>query len=226
MHDHHHTNAGDEPLFDLPDEGARDEPDDVTAQPSVETGISAADEDHTWDEDDVDALFAAAYPTLRPINWRTLSSDAAEREWYALDEWVNWLRHEFGLPASTIPPLWHRHRELVWELTALRLRWLGAHDAHQDAAAPLAWLVDFRAARERLKEWVAACGTRLDRDRPTRHTAWPGEDPAPEIAETPITDRAADFAAFVADDVQRRRAAEDAFLRDEPEPGQRKTTRS
>ena len=34
-------------------------------------------------------------PIPRPINWRTLSSDDAEHEWLALNEWVNWLLHEF-----------------------------------------------------------------------------------------------------------------------------------
>ena len=53
-------------------------------------------------------------PVPRPINWRTLSSDDAEHEWLDLNEWVNWLRHEFALPAQIVPPMWHRHRELVW----------------------------------------------------------------------------------------------------------------
>ena len=42
--------------------------------------------------------------------------------------------------------------------------------------APLGWHRDFADARQRLRDWVAASGTRLDRDRPTRQTAWPGEE--------------------------------------------------
>ena len=44
-------------------------------------------------------------PVPRPINWRTLSSDDAEHEWLDLNEWVNWLRHEFALPAQIVPPM-------------------------------------------------------------------------------------------------------------------------
>ena len=56
-----------------------------------------------------------------------------------------------------------------------------------------------------------ACGTRLDRDRPTRQTVWPGEDDAEPIEDTPITDRDEDFVAFVIADVERRRQTEEDF---------------
>ena len=154
----------------------------------------------------------------RPINWRTLSSDDAEHEWLDLNEWVNWLRHEFALPAQIVPPMWHRHRELVWELSALYTRWLGCYDPEQDAAGPISFMTDFAAARTRLREWVQIAGTRLDRDRPSRQTVWPGEDPIPAGEETPITDRDEDFVDFVVEDVTRRAEAEAAFLRDEPLP--------
>ncbi|GAB3924365.1 hypothetical protein GCM10027613_35880 [Microlunatus endophyticus] len=114
-----------------------------------------------------------------PVNWRALTAEDAEYEWLALNEWVDWLRHEFGLPASIIPPAWHRHPELVWELSALHLHWLGAYDPAQHASAPIGWLADFHAAQNRLREWVALSGTRLDRDRPTRQTIWPGEQVNP-----------------------------------------------
>ncbi|MGR3558458.1 hypothetical protein, partial [Pseudooceanicola nanhaiensis] len=70
---------------------------------------------------------------------------------------------------------------------------------------------DFAEARQRLRDWVAASGTRLDRDRPTRQTAWPGEEPADPVEDIVIPDRAEDFRAFVEADVARRQAAEDAF---------------
>ncbi|WP_232333776.1 hypothetical protein [Agromyces laixinhei] len=44
-------------------------------------------------------------------------------------------------------------------------------------------------ARNRLRDWVALSGTRLDRDRPTHQTAWPGEPPADPVEEVEITDR-------------------------------------
>lgn len=151
----------------------------------------------------------------QPLNWRTLTSDEAEQEWLALNAWVHWLRREFGLSAAIIPPNWHRHPELVWELSALHQRWLAAYDPYQDPSAPLVWMAEFAAARQRLHDWVSISGTRLDRDRPTRQTSWPGEDPPPIEAESRITHRENDFVRFVLDDVERRRHAEAAFHDDE-----------
>lgn len=152
---------------------------------------------------------------LHPVNWVTLDADAAEIEWLELNGWVDWLRRTYGLPATVIPPLWHRHPELVWELSALHLAWLAAYAADADASAPLGWHGDFAEAAERLREWVLTCGTKLDRDRPTRQTFWPGEEPEPEPAETAIEDRDQDFVQFVIDDVARRAAN---LAPDEPEP--------
>jgi hypothetical protein len=195
-----------DPSWPSKDEREGDEPDIVTAEaprniehPSPDLNASGQD------------LPAPA----RPVNWRTLTSDEAEQEWLALNEWVHWLRREFGLTAAVLPPYWHRHAELVWELSALHQRWLAAYDPYQDPSAPLVWMAEFSAARQRLHDWVAISGTRLDRDRPTRQTAWPGEDPPPIEAESRITHREDDFVVFVLDDVRRRREAEAAFLRDQ-----------
>ncbi len=125
---------------------------------------------------------------------------------------MTWLRHTFGLPASVLPPFWHRHPELVWELSALHIHWLCAYDPEQNGSAPSGWHRDFADTRSRLRDWVAASGTRLDRDRPTRQTTWPGEDPAPAIEDIVIADREQDFRAFVQADVARRQEAEDAFF--------------
>lgn len=141
----------------------------------------------------------------RPINWNLLNAEQATIAWRELDTWVNWLRRTYGLPAAIIPPYWHRHPELVWELSALHLHWLGAYDPEQHGSAPIGWHRDFADARERLREWVATCGTRLDRDRPTRQTTWPGEPTDPDTDEKPIVDREADFARFVAEDAGWRR---------------------
>ncbi|QPS33588.1 hypothetical protein [Brevibacterium casei] len=158
---------------------------------------------------------AAGAPALDeppgPINWNLLTADQAEDAWLELNQWVNWLRTTFGLPASVVPPLWHRHWELVWELSALHIHWLCAYDPEQNGSAPIGWLRDFADSRQRLRDWVATCGTRLDRDRPTRQTVWPGEEPAAPIEEKPITDRDEDFVAFVIADVNRRRQAEEDF---------------
>ena len=103
------------------------------------------------------------------------------------------------------------HPELLWELSALHLHWLCAYDPEQNGSAPLGWHRDFADARQRLRDWVAACGTRLDRDRPTRQTVWPGEDPAEPVEDRIIANRDEDFVQFVLDDVAARKQAEDEF---------------
>lgn len=195
-----------DPSWPSEDELARDEPDVVTARPHRNLELPSPDLNVSPEDPAVPA---------RPVNWRTLTADEAEQEWLALNEWVHWLRREFGLTAAVLPPYWHRHTELVWELSALHQRWLAAYDPYQDPSAPLVWLAEFAAARQRLHDWVAMSGTRLDRDRPTRQTAWPGEDLPPIEAESRITHREDDFVAFVIEDVRRRRKAEAAFLRDQ-----------
>ncbi len=163
------------------------------------------------DDEDGDLDGALLPEPPHPINWNLLTADDLEQEWLALNQWVDWLRHTYGLPASVIPPFWHRHSELVWELSALHLHWLCAYDPEQNGSAPLGWHRDFADARGRLRDWVATCGTRLDRDRPTRQTTWPGERPAAPVEDTIITDRDADFVQWVLDDVAARRQAEDDF---------------
>lgn len=154
----------------------------------------------TADFDDADSL--------RPINWNILTADEALVEWFDLDEWVDWLRHSYGLPPAVIPPYWHRHDELIWELSALHTHWRNAYDPEGSPSGPHAWHRDFLDARNRLREWVSLSGTRLDRDRPTRQTAWPGEAPYEPAPEVEIHDRRADFLLFVQEDVAARRAVE------------------
>ncbi|GAA4759739.1 hypothetical protein GCM10023350_52480 [Nocardioides endophyticus] len=150
-------------------------------------------------------------PPPPPINWNLLRADEAESEWRDLDMWVRWLKTTFGLPPTIVPPFWHRHDELVWELSALHTHFLNCYDETASPSAPIGWMRDFADARHRLRDWVAICGTRLDRDRPTRQTPWPGE-PATEstgtAGEIEIRDRAADFESFVRADVDERREAE------------------
>lgn len=180
--------------------------------------------DHINDEDfDDDAVEDADFfgriapgPVLpeppHPINWNLLSAGDAEAEWLALNQWVDWLRRTYGLPAAVVPPFWYRHPELVWELSALHLHWIACYDPEQDGSGPIVWHSDFVAARDRLRDWVATSGTRLDSDRPTRQTAWPGEPPTPSVEDVVIADRMEDFSEFVAADVKRRQAIEDEFL--------------
>jgi len=142
------------------------------------------------------------------LNWNLLGADDADREWHDLDAWVTWLKVTFGLPPSIVPPYWHRHDELVWELSALHTHWLGCYHETASPSAPIAWMRDFADARNRLHDWVAICGTRLDRDRPTRQTVWPGEKGVELAGEISIADRRHDFEEVVRADVLRRKGAE------------------
>lgn len=154
----------------------------------------------------------------RPINWRTLPPDDLEHELLELNSWVNWLRHEYGLPTQVIPPMWHRHPELLWELSALRQHWLGCYDPQAKPNQALAWHHDFAVSRERLRDWVTVSGTRLDRDRPTRITAWPGGESdgwtEPATAEVAVTERTKDFLSFVEEQVKARLAEQEATIRE------------
>jgi len=183
------------------------------------------DVDDDFDEDDL-GDFLTGTPSdngslegvvpLQPMNLRALTSAEAEIYWRVLDDWVDWLRRDYGLGVTQVPPLWHRHAELRWELSALHTAWLAAYDPEASASAPIAWHRELVEALRRLHDWVAQSGTALTEDRPTQVTLWPGE-PGFGAAETwkdgaqavPITDRAADFEAWLAEDLAARREVED-----------------
>lgn len=186
---------------------------------NLDSEHSGADSSHTdptaFDADDLyDAMLAdETLPNPpSPINWYLLNAEEAEAEWLELNQWVDQLRRTYSLPISVIPPFWHRHPELLWELSALHLHWLCSYDPEQAGTGPLAWHKEFSASRARLREWVSSCGTRLDTDRPSRHTSWPGEPPQETIEDEVIPDRNTDFIDFVAADAAARQAIEDEFL--------------
>lgn len=143
-----------------------------------------------------------------PIDWNHLDPEQAEVEWRDLDRFVLWLKTSFGLSPAIVPPYWHRHDELIWELSALHTHYLACYDETSSPSAPILWMRDFAESRRRLRDWVSQCGTRLDRDRPTRLTTWPGEPEEPNHGEIEIHDRAADFEAVIRADVQRRRVVQ------------------
>lgn len=141
-----------------------------------------------------------------PINWLTLGPEEARSALLDLNRWVDFVRMAYGLPPTVIPPFWHRHDELIWELSALHLHWLNAYHPHASLSSPNHWHSDFAAARLRLRDWVATNGTCLDRDRPTRVTAWPGEPPYAVTSELEIANREDDFRDFLHEDfLQRQR---------------------
>lgn len=154
----------------------------------------------------------------RTINWRALTPEDLEEELLALNHWVDWLRHEYGLPPQVIPPMWHRHRELIWELSAIRQHWLICYDQQAKGNMGVVWHNDFAIARERLRDWVTTSGTRVDRDRATRIAAWPGgeadEWTPPDTAEYPIENRNEDFIAFVEEQVAAREQEQDLAVQE------------
>jgi hypothetical protein len=85
-----------------------------------------------------------------PINWLTLSAEEAREAFIDLNRWVNFLRVAYGLPPTVIPPFWHRHDELIWELSALHLHWLNSYQPDASLSARIHWHQDFAAARARL----------------------------------------------------------------------------
>lgn len=139
-----------------------------------------------------------------PINWLLLGPEAARAALIELDQWVTFIRTTYGLSPAIVPPLWHRHDELIWELAALHQHWTYCYSPDAPPSAPLSWHHDFATTRGRLREWVSACGTRIDRDRPTRHTIWPGEPTVAGGPEVAITDRERDFREFLDEDSLRR----------------------
>ncbi|GAB2492103.1 hypothetical protein GCM10027063_35350 [Promicromonospora xylanilytica] len=195
----------------LPDvEGLDDAVDEVVEEtgPFAASLAAARDLDRAATAPDADLLLPAEPEPVVPINWNTLDADRAEQEWWQLDAFVYWLRDDFGLTPQELPPMWHRHPEMVWELSALRTSWLAGHAEDAHPGAPLMWLRDLGDCRRRLRDWVQRCGTTLTEDRPTRLTTWPGEEAATSPTPVTVTDRAADFAIFVADDIDRRRRIE------------------
>lgn len=178
---------------------------------------SAPDESEFDDELDPD-LYAqllaspAQEEAPRPINWRTLRAHEFEIEILDLNEWVHWLRRTYGLSTAIVPPFWHRHPELIWELSALRSHWLASFHPTQAATGPFAWHKEFATAQAHLRDWVAASGTRLTTDRPTRQAVWPGEPAQPPIEDETIEDREQDFLDFVAAESHAREDAEDQAI--------------
>jgi hypothetical protein len=161
------------------------------------------------DDDEVDESFddevhAILTAVPRPVNWRDLDR-RGRRGRVARAERLGELaaRH---LPPVVVPPCWHRHPELVWELRALHLHWLGAFDPAQQASAPIGWHSDFAAAREWLWDWTSVTGCTLSTHRPPTAVLWPGELGDETGAEAHIENRGSDFVDLVLRDVAAREA--------------------
>lgn len=170
-----------------------------------ETGLAELATGHPTDQT---AATGEEEEPLVPIDWNILTAEQAQVAWLDLNAWVNWLRRAYGLSPKIVPPMWHRHDELVWELSALHTHHLACYDRDASPSAPFAWHRDFADARRRLREWVAASGTGLSTDRPTRQPVWPGETPIPPSPVHDVAHRDADFVRFVEEDILARRQAQ------------------
>lgn len=102
-----------------------------------------------------------------PITWAFLSPEREAEQITELRLWVDWLAWRFSLDHRTIPACWHEHGPVVEELSALYTSWQDAYTDSADATAPLHWMAQFAAARDRLRDWVSLTGCRADEHRPT-----------------------------------------------------------
>lgn len=125
------------------------------------------------------------------------------------------LRAEPGMygPVASDPTVSRLIDALACELTAwMQLLAYTGHQARRREPKRLRFRLFATAARlVRTGRRVLVRLPRLDRDRPTRQTTWPGEPSPDEPAETRITNREQDFAQFVNEDLSRRASAA-AFL--------------
>jgi len=104
----------------------------------------------------------------RPICWTRLDGEHAVEMLDELTDWIQWLTHRLTLDHRTIPECWDLHGPLIEELTALYTSWQTAYAITAEGDAPLAWMIHFAAARQRLTNWVARTGCRPGAHRTKR----------------------------------------------------------
>lgn len=106
------------------------------------------------------------YGPVSPLNWTSVADEVVTEQLQELREWVEWTRWRFALDQRTIPDCWDQHGAIVEELSALYSAWQNAYNYTDDGDAPLRWMSQFAAARDRLRDWTSrhAC-------RPGSHRA-------------------------------------------------------
>ncbi|WP_129337203.1 hypothetical protein [Cellulomonas endophytica] len=113
--------------------------------------------------------YPVAQPTALavPFVWSALNPVAEQEAVRELVTWVGWLAGRYRLDHRVVPDCWPAHPELVEELSALHLAWLGAFARTSAADAPLGWHERFAHTSARLSEWTARTGCRpgAHRDR-------------------------------------------------------------
>jgi len=146
-----------------------------------------------------------------PIVWRELNEEDYSFYMLKLNAWVRDLIVVYEIPATIIPPWWHRHELLVELLTGLWCHWLQAHDEEQNLSAKFLWQRDLEEWKGRMREAVAMLGCRIDSCRPSRPVLWPGDQPTPD-KNPPINlaNWEEDFTdCLIAEDARRRAAREE-----------------
>lgn len=171
-----------------------DRPADRKTEPNDGDGDPGMDERMA----EIAALFGSDGPPSLdeiegPLRWNRLAVEDAAQEWADLRAWVEQLTTRFGhLDHHVIPLCWWRHNGHVEALAALRDHERVCYGDSSPATAAVEWHRAFRDMESRLREWTAnlSCGATHD----------------PRIRQLRAVDEDG-WAAFVADDVERRRHA-------------------
>lgn len=180
------------------------------------TGTAPEGFDPTESEPDLDSdeASSSSEDIMVPIVWRKLNDIDYAHYILELNAWVEEdLRPVFDVPATVVPPYWHRHELLIELLTGLWCHWLQAHDEQQNLSAKFLFHRDVEEWKGRMREAVAMLGCRIDSDRPSRPVLWPGEKPTADT-HPPIRldSREEDFHACVlAEENRREILAEEAL---------------
>ena len=103
-----------------------------------------------------------------PLMWAAHTAEEQQHLLENLDVWVTWLADHYRLDRRYIPDCWMKHRELIEELSALRLAWEAAYATTSLADAPLTWHERLVHARARLAEWTSRTGCRPGEHRGIR----------------------------------------------------------
>jgi hypothetical protein len=95
-------------------------------------------------------------------------------------------------PVAVVPPFWHHHPEMVWELSALHLHWLvpttpSRTPPRRSAGTATSPTPESASATGSPPAALASTETARPGSR------WPGEDPAPTIQDFTFTDRDTEF---------------------------------
>lgn len=112
---------------------------------------------------------AAAGPGT-PVVWHELEQSQVNALWPKFTQWVVWLADTYELTVNQLPRCWHRHSNLVQELTDLWTAWQSAHNtAKGDAgSAGYLWQDALGRALDRFTtKWLGQClnGSHQPRDR-------------------------------------------------------------